>query len=260
MLTLPIDLESLQVFFFVLVRVAAILMSMPGFSGGSAPVPVKAGLVLAVSWAVFPALGTQTPIPLDSAVLLALAVAGEVLFGMAIGLTVQMIFAGVQIAGELAGYQMGMAVANVLDPDSSVQIPLLSQFFQIFAILIFFSVNAHHGFVKALVESFRLLPPLEFHVNASLMDLLVNAGGAIFVSGVRLGAPVIVVLLLTSMAFGLLARTVPQMNVFVVAIPLKIGVGLLFMALSLPYVATVLKRLFFDNLSRLLALMANGFG
>jgi flagellar biosynthetic protein FliR len=259
MVTIPIDLEQLQVFFLVLVRVAAILMSMPGFSGGSAPVPVKAGLVLAVSWAVFPALGPMVPIPADSLVLLGLAVAGEVLLGAAIGLTVQMIFAGVQIAGELAGYQMGMAVANVLDPDSSVQIPLLSQFFQMFAILIFFSVNAHHWFVKALVESFHLLPPLRFHVNASLMDLLVNAGGAIFVSGVRLGAPVIVVLLLTSLAFGLLARTVPQMNVFVVAIPLKIAVGLLFMAMSLPYVSAVLQSLFFDNLRRLLVLLANGF-
>jgi len=259
MATIPIDPGQLQAFFFVLVRVAAILASMPGFSGSSAPVPVKAGLVLAVSWAVFPALDMPLQYPVSPVALLALAIAGEVLLGVAIGLTVQMIFAAVQIAGELAGYQMGMAVANVLDPDSSVQIPLLSQFFQIFAILIFFSVNAHHWFLKALVESFHLLPPYRFHVNAPLMDLLVSAGGAVFASGIQLGAPVIVVLLLTSMAFGLLARTVPQMNVFIVAMPLKIVVGLLFMALSLPYVASLLQTLFFENLRRLLALMANGF-
>ena len=244
MTTLTIPLAQLQAFFIVFVRVAAIVASMPVFSSRNIPVMLKAGLVLSVSVLVFPRLSIgQNPYQLDL-ITFAVGLAGEVMLGVAIGLMAQMVFAGVQLAGELAGYQMGLAIANVIDPDSSAQIPMVSQLYQIFAVLIFVTVNAHFWCLGALMDSFQLVPPFSFHLHNSIVEQLIRLGGDVFTIGVKVGAPVIVVLMLTSVSFGLIARTVPQMNVFIVAMPLKIIVGLLFVLFSLPYVSAYLQQLF----------------
>ena len=127
---------------------------------------------------------------------------------------------------------------------SSQQLPILSQFNQLFAMLLLLVTNAHHIFLLALSESYRLVPPFGFHFSNSLMQQIVDLGGKMFVIAVQVGAPIIAALLLISVAFGLIARTVPQMNVFIVAMPLKIGVGLLFLGFSLPYLSTYLNSLF----------------
>ena len=244
MTTLTIPLAQLQAFFIVFVRVAAIIASMPVFSSRNIPVLLKAGLVLSVSVLVFPRLSIGgNPYQLDP-MTFGIGLAGEVMLGVAIGLVAQMVFAGVQLAGELAGYQMGLAIANVIDPDSSAQIPMISQLYQIFAILIFVTVNAHYWCLSALMESFQLVPPFSFHLHNSIVAQLIRLGGDVFTIGVKVGAPVIVVLMLTSVSFGLIARTVPQMNIFIVAIPLKIMVGLLFVLFSLPYFSAYLQQLF----------------
>ena len=175
---------------------------------------------------------------------LVFSAAGEILLGFAIGFSVKLIFAGIQLAGQLAGYQMGMALANVMDPASSQQVPLLAQFNNLIALLIFISINAHYWFIKALTQSYRLVPPLNVKFGSSLMEQLVQLSGNMFVIAIQVGAPVIAAMLLTSVAFGLVARTVPQMNVFIVAMPLKIGVGLLFLGFGLPYFTAFLKKIF----------------
>jgi flagellar biosynthetic protein FliR len=256
MTTLSIPLAQLQLFLIVVARVAAIIASIPVFGGRNIPVLLKAGLVLAISMLIFPQLSLEQNPFLKDAISFSVGLAGEVMLGVAIGLMVQMIFAGVQLAGQLAGYQMGLAIANVIDPDSSDQIPLISQFYQVFAILIFVTVNAHYWCLGAMMESFRLVPPFGFHLDNSLIEQLVRLGGDVFTIGVKVGAPVIVVLLLTSVSFGLIARTVPQMNVFIVAIPLKIAVGLLFVFFSLPYFSAYLQQLFAvlgENILKLLS-------
>jgi len=168
---------------------------------------------------------------------------------------VRMIFAGIQLAGQLAGYQMGLAIANVLDPATSGQFPIISQIYNLIAMLIFITINAHHWFLRAIKESFTLVPPLGFQFSSSLADQLVSLSGNIFVIAVKVGAPIIVVLLLTSVASGLIARTVPQMNVFIVAMPLKIAVGLLFLILSIPYLVVFLRQIFHDFGSSIMFIM-----
>jgi flagellar biosynthetic protein FliR len=244
MISFSIPLPQLQVFFFIFLRVGAILMTMPIFKSKSVPVLFKAGLTLATSMVLFPILNLKVFPELTSVISFGIGAIGEVLLGITIGLAVNLIFAGIQMAGQLAGYQMGMALANVMDPNSSIQIPILAQFNQMFALLIFLAVNAHHWFLRALAESYRLVPPFGFQFSNSLMEQIVQIAGSMFVIGLKIGAPIIAVLLLTSIAFGLIARTVPQMNVFFVAMPLKIFVGLLFLGFSLPFLLSYLKQLF----------------
>jgi flagellar biosynthetic protein FliR len=244
MISLNISLPQLQMFFLIFLRTGAIVMTMPIFESRSIPPLFKVGLIFAASMILFPILKLKAMPVVTQILPFSIDVIGEILIGVIIGLSVQLIFAGIQLAGQLAGYQMGLAIANVMDPTTSEQVPILSQYTYLMALLIFLTTNAHHWFLRALVESFRLVPPCGFRYSNSIMEQLVSLGGNIFVIAIQVGAPVIAALLLTSVAFGLIARTVPQMNVFIVAMPLKIAVGLLFLGFSLPYLSGFLKLVF----------------
>jgi len=244
MVTLNFSLPQLQMFFFVFLRVAAILMTIPVFESRSIPHLFKLGLAFAASLMLFPLLKLNAGPIASSIVGLSIGAAGEILLGLVIGFSVKMIFTGIKIAGQLMGYQMGMAITNIMDPDTSQQVPLLAQFNNLFALLVFIAINAHYWFIKALLQSYRLVPPLNFHFGNSLMEQLIQLGGNMFVIAIQVGAPVIAALLITSVAFGLIARTVPQMNIFIIAMPLKIGAGLLFIGLSLTYFSAFLKKVF----------------
>jgi flagellar biosynthetic protein FliR len=231
-------------FFLVFVRMAALVVSMPVFSSKSIPTLFKIGLALAISTILFTMLDFE-PLPISGDMLVfTIGVIGELMIGIIIGLSVRMIFAGIQLAGQLAGYQMGLAIANVMDPSSNEQFPILAQFNQLLALLLVLVTNVHHLFLRALAESYRLVPPFGFRFSNSVMQQLMDLGGNMFMIAIQVGAPVIAALLLSSVAFGLIARTVPQMNVFIVAMPVKIGVGLLFLGLGLPYFAAFVNALF----------------
>lgn len=244
MISISIPLLQLQIFFLIFFRVAAILMSMPIINGNSIPFLFKFGLALGASIVLFPLLDLKVFPVLTELSSFVVGAVGEILLGVIIGMAVNLIFVGLQIAGQLSGYQMGMALAEVIDPADGEQIPLLAQFFQIFAFLIFLTVNAHHWFLRALADSFHLVPPLGFKLSGSLIEQLMRVAGNMFVIAIKVGAPVIAALLLTTIALGLIARTVPQMNVFFVAMPLKIMIGLMFVGFSLPYLSSFLNAVF----------------
>jgi len=244
MLSFNVSLPQVQAFLFIFLRVSAILLTAPVFNSRSIPVLFKAGLSFAVTLILFPILDLQDMPVRFEAVLLVIGIISEIIIGIIIGLSVRMIFVGIQLAGQLVGFQMGLAMANIIDPSTSEQVPLLAQLNNLMALLIFLAINAHYWFLRALVESFRLVPPFEFQFTNSLMEQLIFLSGNIFVIAIKVGAPVIVVLLLMSVAFGLAARTVPQMNIFFVAMPLKIIVGLIFLVFTLPYIASFLESIF----------------
>jgi flagellar biosynthetic protein FliR len=244
MISISISLMQLQMFFLIFLRIGAILMSMPIFKSKSIPVLFKVGLALAASIILFPLLDLKVFPVLTNLGNFAVGAIGEILLGITIGMAVNLIFVGLQMAGQISGYQMGMALARVMDPSAGQQVPLLAQFFQLFAFLIFLSINAHHWFLMALADSFQLVPPFGFKISGSLIEQLMHIAGNMFVIAIKVGAPVIAALLLTSVAFGLIARTVPQMNVLFVAMPLKIIIGLLFIGFSLPYLSSFLKTVF----------------
>lgn len=229
-------------------------MSMPIFTSKSIPLLFNFGLALAASIILFPLLDLKAFPVLTSLGSLAIGAIGEILIGITIGMTVNLIFIGLQIAGQISGYQMGLAIAQVMDPADGEQVPLLAQFFQLFAFLTFLTINAHHWFLMALADSFHLVPPFGFKISGSLIEQLIQIAGNMFVIAIKVGAPVIAALLLASIAFGLIARTVPQMNVFFVAMPLKIIIGLLFIGFSLPYLSSFLKAIF-SNLGNTIFLL-----
>ena len=250
-----IPLPQLQIFFLIFLRVSAIMMFIPIFDSRNIPVLFKAGLALSISIFLFPILKLNEIPFITSTIPFGIGVIGEVLIGIIIGLSVKLIFAGIQLAGQLSGFQMGLAIANVMDPVTSAQVSVIAQLNNLIAMLIFLTVNAHHLFLRAIAESFLLVPPFDFQFSNSLIKQLITLSGNMFIIAIKVGAPVIVALLLTSVGFGLIARTVPQMNVFLVAIPLKIVVGLLFLAFAIPYFLSFFRQIFNESGKDILLLL-----
>ena len=251
-----ITVEQIETLVFVFLRVSAIIVTMPVFGTGSAPVRVKAGLSLMISFLIFPFV-TITPPP-PEIVSLVLRMVGEVIVGVIIGFAGRLIFAGVQLAGQLTGFMMGFAIVNVFDPLTSAQVSILAQVQYLFVVLLFLALDGHHIFLGAITDSYRLVLPLDFYFSGELARTIAGLARDIFVIAIKVGAPAVTALLMVDIGFGLIARTVPQMNILIVGFPVKIAMGLIGFGLALPLVARMLGGVFLGfgtSLQTLLRLM-----
>ena len=134
-----------------------------------------------------------------------------------------LLLTSVRLGGQFLGFQMGLNMASVMDPQTGGQSSVMSQFLYLFTVLVFFSVNGHHIFISALASSFRLVPPCTFRFNASLMTAIVTVSGEMFVIALKLAAPIMVALFLSHLCLGIVARTVPQVNILMIGFPVNIG-------------------------------------
>ncbi len=261
MATFNIPLDAFYGVLLIFLRVAAIVFSTPILDSTTIPVVFKAGLAFSASILLLPVVDAVVSVKDLSLMTFVIGILSEIAIGVTIGLSVKLLFAGVQLAGQIAGFQMGFAVANVVDPTTSAQIPILAQFYNLTAMLVFFAINAHHMFFRALVDSYKVLPPLSMHISPQLVEMMMRLATNMFVVAIKVGAPLIAVMLVVSVGLGLVARTVPQMHIFIVAMPLKIVIGLIFMIIVAPYLTAFLIDLFSSyhvTLFDLIRVMASG--
>jgi len=242
---LPIN--EFQTFLVCLARVAGFVAAIPIILASQTPAQVKAGLVFMITLVLFPVMEPSIPPVSFQPVTFILLMVSEVLIGSMIGLIARMIFTAVEYGGTVIGYQMGFAAANVFDPQNQRQISLISQFQNIFAILIFLAVDGHHVFLQVAAESYKLLPPGAFNISGEAIPYLLKLSSRIFFLGIQFSAPILAVLLLSGLILGILARVFPQLNVFLLSFPLNIGISFTVIGLTLPLVTTLLRREF-DNL------------
>ncbi|TKJ42242.1 flagellar biosynthetic protein FliR [candidate division LCP-89 bacterium B3_LCP] len=229
----------------IFLRIASALAVMPFFGYRGIPVIAKAGLSITIALIIFP--GVQTPAGWTGAdlglfVFISLAVA-EIVTGILVGMVTHFIFYGVELSGQYLGVQMGFGIVNVVDPSTEQQISIIGQLQYLFAILIFLTFNGHHFLLAGLQETFSTVPVGGFGPDSGLLTIFIKLMGDLFVAGIKIAAPVMAAILLSEVALGIVARTVPQMNVFIVGFPLKIGLGLLALALSMPMFVYILKLL-----------------
>lgn len=236
--------ETFQLFLLCAARTAALVGSMPVIGGGQTPMRFKAALALAISLVIFPVVEPLLPRVAFEPWTLALLLAKEVTLGLLVGFVARLIFTAVEFGGTIIGYQMGFAAANVFDPQNQRQISLMSQFQNVFAILIFLAVNGHFLLLRAMVESYRLLPPGTENFSGGAIPYLMALAGNMFVLGVKFSAPVLAVLLLSGLILGIMSRVFPQLNVFMLSYPVNIGLAFLVMGLTLNTVAALLSREF----------------
>jgi len=158
---------------------------------------------------------------------------GEAFIGLSLGLMVRMVLSAAELAGEMVGYQMGLGIVSVIDPQSGAQTSVVAQFTYLMALLVFLAADGHHVFFRAMAASFGLVPPGGLTLHAALSKLIVADAGRMFVLAVKIGAPAIAALLFTTLAFALMSRAMPQLNILIVGFPVSIAVGLIFFGLSL---------------------------
>ncbi|MBP8984733.1 MAG: flagellar type III secretion system protein FliR [Syntrophobacterales bacterium] len=244
-----ITVEQAQLFILIFLRVSTIIVLMPILGDASVPVRVKGGLSILITALLFPIVKIDAAVMGFDVATLFLSMAGEVMVGAVIGFTARLIFAGIQLAGQLVGFQMGFAIVNVIDPANNAQVSIIAEFLYLIAVLLFLSLNGHHMFISAIAESFRLAPPPGFHLTGPLLQGLMTFMRDMFEVALKIGAPVIAMMFFMSVGLGLVARTVPQINVFIVGFPLQIAVGLIGIGLTMPFFVTIVGRCF-GNLER----------
>ena len=240
-----------KTFLLVLLRVSTLLFLMPIFGSRTIPMPVKAAISMVLALILTPVVPVSPEIfPASSAAMLLMA-AGELFIAMTLSLSLRMIFAGLQIAGQMVGIQMGLSVANVMDPQTGVQSVIVAQFAYMIALLLFLAAGGHHALIRVLQESFVILPPGQLSLSKSLYNIIMAMGEEMFILSIKLMAPVMAILLLSQVALGILAKLVPQINMLIVSFNLNVALGLFFFGLTLQFFWPVLGR----SLDRAIRLM-----
>lgn len=231
-----------------LTRVLGVLAVAPVFSSRGLPNQVKIGLGILLTLIVAPTLPPLPAIGIFSAQGLLILVE-QLVIGLAIGFCVRIVFAAVDMAGQMAGMTMGLGFASFYDPQTQGQTTSLNQFFVLLATLVFLAMNGHLMLIQALADSFVSFPiGSAQQVNALA---IVQWGGKIFSAGLLLALPVTAALLITNMALGILTRTAPQLNLFGIGFPITLGMGFLMVAWTLPDMLPPLQQLIEETLALL---------
>ena len=256
-MSLPfLSAEHIEAFILVLLRVSAMVVTIPVISDASVPARLKAALSILITLIIFPLVLTKIPQPANYPVLILMyRMAGEVMIGLIIGYAARLIIAGIQMAGDIIGFQMGLSIANILDPMTSEQVSIITELQYLMALLIFLAVDAHHIFFSAIIQSYSLLNPLAFHFSGSLMQSIFSFSQEMFVIAVKLAAPLMAVMLFTNVGLGIVARTVPQINIFIVGMPLQIAIGLIFLGVTAPMFVKMTSGYFLNFEAKFLTLL-----
>lgn len=229
-------------FALILLRVSVLVFLAPIFGSELVPNQIKVALALVFALILTPMVKVNPELFPTTMWGFIPLILGELFMGLAISLILRLILEGVQLAGQYIGFQMGFAIVNVIDPQTGTQSSVLSQFAYILALVIFLAVNGHYIVIRALMQSFELVPVGQPLLNTIVFNNVSNAMAQMFVIAIKIGAPALVVLFGVKVAMGIVAKTVPQLNVLFVGMPLYIIVGMLVFGFSLEFFTTLLGR------------------
>jgi len=241
----------LVAFFFPLARILALLSAAPPFNNRGVSVRVRLLLGLAITMAIAPTLPKISLIEPASGLGL-LILAQQMVIGFAMGLALRLVFSAVDLAGTLISNEMGLGFATSYDPNSASQTPVISEFLGILALLLFMAINGHLMVIATLIQSFSVIPIGISSVASGSWLNIASAGGVIFSSGLFLALPIVVTLMITNMALGILGRVAPQLNLMAIGFPVTIALGFIALLVSMSYLGTPLLQLFEFGLQSML--------
>lgn len=236
-------IDQIDVFILILVRTTSFFLLSPIFSRRSIPSVLKIGFSMLIAVMITSTMSITIDNNYEHILSYAILILSEFMVGLIIGYVSYIAFMGLYIAGQVIDMQIGFGMVNVMDPQSNIQIPVTANLFNILAILLFLSINGHHMLISAIFYSYKVLPIGSLSIGGKLINEMVRMFTDSFVIGFKIAAPIIAVILLINIALGILARTVPQMNVFVVGMPLKIFVGLMILCVTIPVFSYIMDSI-----------------
>ena len=231
-------------FLLVLARLSTAVAATPLVGAHNVPAQTKIGLAVLLSLMVVPLASEHLVAAPTSIYALAAGVGSEAMIGLVMGIGVSLVFSALEMGASLVSVQMGFGLGAVFDPFTGVQTGAIEQFYKVFVTLVFFAINGHYLVIRGLLHTFEVVPPgaadLSLVAGARIVPFFV----ALFSAAVQIALPVMGALMLTDLAMALVGRTVPQLNILIVGFPVKIGVGLLVMAASIPIMGAFMANVF----------------
>ena len=236
-------LVFLSAWYWPFVRIAALVTAAPVFGARSVPARVKLGVAVVLTLAIAPVIPPMPAIAPFSAAGLVVT-AQQVLVGLAMGLALRLVFVVLEVGGQQIAQLSGLGFASLVDPRSGFDVPLVSQFYVVFATLVFLALNGHLVMVEALAASFHTFPVQAAGLERAALWGLVSDAGWVFSAAVVMALPAIVALLTVNLCFGVITRTAPQLNIFAVGFPVSLLFGFVIMLLTLPAIVGQLPALY----------------
>lgn len=236
-------LPNVSILLLILVRVSAFFVSIPLFSYRTIPPQVRIVLAVALAWMMYYTFDIE-PFEINGDYIL--LVLKEAIVGLMLGLAASMVMSAVQIAGGFIDFQMGFAMANIIDPQTGAQAPLMGQFLNFLALLLLLAINGHHLILDGIYYSYQFMPMDQFFPSfgeEGTALYIIKMFVSVFAIAFQMSAPIVATLFLVTLALGITGKTVPQMNIFVIGFPIKIAVGFLVLIVTMGVLIGVMKEL-----------------
>ena len=226
-------------FILLFFRFGALFMAVPIFSHNSIPMNVKAALAFFFTIVFYPSMPPlEIPITMPSIVV---AILGELLFVLAIGVVLQIAFNAITFAGGQISFMMGFSMASAIDPQTGVSMPIISQFLSLIALMILFAIDMHHWMLLFIDSSLEKIPLGGFLMSENLFKYIIMATSNMFMVGFMIAFPIIALSWLADVIFGMLMKTMPQFNLLVIGFPIKIMVSFVVLIATLTATMLILK-------------------
>lgn len=245
--------------FLIFVRVSSLLLTAPYFSSAAFPAQVKIFFAVITSILLYPVIPAQS-VMIDTqsgAVFMLTAILVEVLVGAALGMVGQIVFAGLELAGRLISLKIALGFASLVDSMTQQQSTIVSNLFNMLAILVFLSIGGEKIYLSGLVQSFEVVPLQQAQIHLA-GPFMLEIATYLFVIGVQITAPFMIVLFLVDLSLAIFARIMPQANIMFIALPIKIGVGFILLYLVAPYLPVAFEMMFtrmFEFIEELIAVI-----
>jgi flagellar biosynthetic protein FliR len=236
-------LNAVGMFLIALVRFSGFFLVMPIFGESTIPVRIKAGLSALCALIVTPHLIATQSLPQLSMPGYGLMAIREMTLGFCVGFVVIIIMDSLRLGGQIIGMQIGFSFVQVADPSSNHSLGIVSEFFQLMGSLFFLTIGGHLMLLQAFFQSFDIIPLASLQITPGIVEEIMLYSRMIFICGVQIAMPIIGVILVGDVGLGIIARTVPKMNIFQVGFSLKILGGLIILLVIMPYISDLIRHL-----------------
>lgn len=251
---IDIILNQYQLFILIFVRVSGIFIFSPFFSSQNIPNIMKIGLSFSITLLI--AIVIPIDVDIENQILLTVIIK-ELMVGIIIGFISYVFMSAFYVLGQIVDMNIGFGMANVVDPQNKVQVPLMGNFYYILSFLFMLLINGHHKVISALIDSYNYIPIGKLIYNDNVIEMIVNALVKSFEIGFKLSLPVVAIIFLTDIVLGIMAKAIPQMNVFVIGMPLKVFIGLAIIMITIPIFYNSIVEIFnimFNDIYRFMKL------
>lgn len=236
-------IENFDAILLVLVRMSGLFILSPVFGRQNMPAIFKVGFAFFLTLIYVSATNDLAIDYKGSIVLYVIYIMKELAVGAIMGYVTYIIMSGIYLAGQIIDNQIGFGYANVLDPITNIQVPLTSNFYYTYIILIFLLINGHHMIIRALFHSYTVIPLGQLTFSSNVISELGSIMGEMFAIALKLSAPIIAAVFIADVVLGILSKTIPEMNVFVLGMPIKVFLGFIIITITISNAAPIAEEL-----------------